>query len=160
MGEANKLRPDVNQNSNITVDANANIADDSAIRLKELINLPYEPTEDSPWKEMPIGNQMADNRVPGPTDRKLTAVLKFSKEDTQRIVESAEKKGKSFEKSIESESWFPAELIANSQTTGDNTIKGVAYGVEDFVKPPYSVGTLIRVNNSEYFVLTLQTKKD
>jgi len=158
MGEANKLRPNVNQNSNVEVNTNANVAEDSEVKLKELINLPYEPIEDSPFREDKIGNAVNDNRVPGPTDRKLTAVLKFSKEDTEKVVEAGMKDGKAFEKSIDSESWFPAELIAHSQTTGDNTIKGVAYGADEFVKTPYSVGTLVRVNDSDYFVLILQTQ--
>lgn len=159
MGQANQLRPNTNQASNnVEVNANANVAEDSEVKLKELINLPYEPAEDSPFREDRIGNEVDNPRVPGPTDRKLTAVLKFSKEDTEKIVEEGEKKGKPSERSIDSESWFPAELIAQSQTTGDNTIKGVAYSADEFVKPPYSVGTLVRVNDSDYFVLTLQTQ--
>ncbi len=154
--DVNTLRPNVNQNANVNVNANANVVDDSEIKLKEMVNLPYEPIEDSPWREEELGNK--DNRAPGPTDRKLTAVLKFSEEDTKKILETASKNKEPFDTDVDAESWFPAELIAKSETTGDNTLKGKGYSADEFVKPPYSVGTLVFIEGADYFILVLQTK--
>lgn len=155
-GEVNKLRPNVNTNSNVNIDPNANQAEDSEVELKTLINLPFEP-EENVYKEMKLGNAN-NNRVPGPSDNKLVAVLKFSEENTKKLISDLETKGNPFETKIDPEPWFPAELIAKSQMSGDETIKGTGYSAEMFFKSPYNNGTLARVNQTDYFVLILQTQ--
>lgn len=155
-GEVNKLRPDVNKNANVNVDPNANVAEDSEVELKSLINLPYEP-EENVYREDKVGDAN-NNRVPGPTDRKLTAVLKFSEENTEKLVKELEKKANPFESKVDPEPWFPAELIAKSQMSGDETIKGTGYSAEMFFKTPYLSGSITRINETEYFVLFLQTQ--
>jgi hypothetical protein len=156
-GEVNKLRPEINKNANLNVDPNANVAEDNEIELKSLINLPFEPVENV-YREDKLGTAANNNRVPGPTDRKLTAVLKFSGEDTEKLVEQLRAKGQPFESKIDSEPWFPAELIASSQTSGDESIKGTGYPADLFYKSPYLSGTLMRVGDTDYFVLVLNTR--
>ncbi len=156
-GEVNKLRPEVNENANVNIDPNANVAEDNETELNSLINLPFEPDENV-YREDTVGKSANTNRVPGPTDRKITAVLKFSKENTEKLLDQLKESGNSFESKIESEPWFPAELIAKSQTTGDATIKGTGYKADIFFKTPFNSGTLMRVNDTDYFILTLQTQ--
>ncbi|HEX8638579.1 MAG TPA: hypothetical protein VF692_10990, partial [Pyrinomonadaceae bacterium] len=95
-----------------------------------------------------------DNAAP-PTGKKMTAVLKFTAEDAARIVAQAETYRPATPAQIETESWFPAELIAQSELSGDETLKGNAYAANDFLQPPYSDGKLTRLENSSYFILEL-----
>lgn len=147
--DVNTLRPNVNENvnENVNINSNANVAEDNEVKLREKIRFPYEPIGDSPWQE-------DTKSVPN----KLTAVLKFSAEDTQKLLEKLRSESKSFEASIDAESWFPAELIAKSDATGDTSLKGIGYSAEDFAKPPYVQGNLIYIEGADFFVLNLQAK--
>jgi len=138
-------------NSNST----ASIKDD-ADELEMTIKLPFHP-EEAVWREEVLGKS-GDNRVPAPTDKKLTAVLRFLKEDADKIVAQAEKYKPAANEIINSENWFPAELVAQSQTSGDETIKGKSYAANDFYNPPYSDGKLTRIEGTDYFVLELFAK--
>ena len=153
--EANSLRPQTNQNetANINISENANVADDNAIKLHELVNVPFEVEQDSLWKEMPIENP--DGSATG--HKKLIAVFRFSREDGEKLKNDLGKSKQPFEASVDAESWFPAELIAKSSTTGDDTLKGTGYNADSFIKPPYKSGSLIHIRETGYFVLILQT---
>lgn len=156
-GEVNKLRPNLNQNANVNVDPNANIGADNEAKLNSLINLPFEPTENV-FREGEVGNSETGNRVPGPTDRKLTAILKFSEADSKKLIAQLNEKANAFESKLETDSWFPPELIAKSQLSGDETIKGNGYEADAFFKSPYSTGAITHVPETDHFVLILQTK--
>ncbi len=134
---------------------NANIAKDDVAELSGLINSPFEFDDSSVWREVNSGTQ--NERVPGPTDRKLIAVLKFTTQQADEIVKRAETYKPAVATQFEAESWFPAELIAQSQASGDETIKGNSYAANDFVKAPYTGGKLTRIVNTDYFVLELNT---
>ena len=150
-----------NINSNI---ANANqavnvtrkniYAKDDTVELGKVVNLPATP-EESDWREEPISVQQSGNQSPISNKRKLTAVLKFSAEDAQRIVEQAEKYDAPKSAAINTEDWFPAELIAQSQLSGDETLKGTAYAANDFILQPYTSGRIARIEETDYFVLEL-----
>lgn len=124
--------------------------------LEMLIKIPYHP-QDADWFEESM--EKNDNgRVPGPTDRKLIAILHFSKEDAEKIVAQAEKLKPATPATINTEHWFPAELIAQSQTSGDETLKGTSYAANDFYNPPYTEGKITRIEGTDYFLLELFTK--
>ena len=127
------------------------------VKLKDIINLPFEP-EFNDFREDKVVKKADSDRVPGPTDRKLTVVFKFSPEDTKSLLEQLKSAKLGFETSIEPETWFPAELIAKSDTTGDKTLKGIGYGVEKFAKNPFNTGSLMKIDDTDYFVLVLQTQ--
>ncbi len=135
---------------------NQSQAKDDAEELSKLIKLPYE-TEEALWKIEPLGKNQNSERVPGPTDNKLIAVLKFKSADAQKLVEQAANYKPPTENSISVENWFPPELIAKSQESGDETIKGTVYAPNDFAQPPYQNGTLTRIAETDYFVLELFT---
>ncbi len=153
--DVNTLRPNVNQNENTSININANVADDNDIKLMELINSPYEPIGDSPWREDDLAAN-ADNS--GQKGKKITAVLKFSEEDTKKILEKAGSRKNPYKVSIDAESWFPAELIAKSDTTGDTTLKGTGYSADEFVKSPFNEGSLIYIDGTDFFVLNLRSR--
>lgn len=154
-GQVNKLRPEVNDNVNINVDPNANVAEDNETELNNLVNLPFDPVENLYRED--TQTDPSGNNTPAPA-RQLTAVLKFSDEDTEKLIEKLTSDGEGFESKIDSEPWFPAELIAKSQTSGDESIKGTGYKADLFYKPPFNSGSLTRVNDTNYFVLIVQAQ--
>jgi hypothetical protein len=139
--------------------ANANISNsvkDDIDELELTIKMPFHP-EEAVWREE-VSGKAGDNRVPAPTDKKLVAVLRFLKEDADKVASLAEKHKAAAPATLSTEKWFPAELIAQSQTSGDETIKGASYAANDFLNPPYSDGKITRIDGTDYFVLELIAK--
>ena len=143
-----------NDNANITAAAgssnspleNANLAKTNAEELGLLVNLPYEPTdEDVVWKLDAAG-------------KKLTAVLRFSSEDAKKVVAGAAGREAPQNTTISSETWFPPELIAQSEMSGDDSLKGLSYTANSFFQAPYASGRIVRVEGTDYFVLELSAK--
>jgi len=160
--DSNTLRPKVNRNvntadQNANTEANANLAEDDLVKLDRLINLPFEPKFND-YRQEPVVPTADDSRVPGPADKKLTVVLKFTKKDTDKLLKKVAIGNPPFDSETEAESWFPAELIAKSNTSGDGSLKGRGYNAEDFFRSPFNTGTLIHINDTDYFVLILQTQ--
>jgi hypothetical protein len=123
---------------------NANVAKTNVEELGLLISMPYE-TEEAVWRG-------------GQDQKKLIAVLRFSPEDSNKLVEQAKNVKPPVSEKIESESWFPAELIAQSDMSGDDTLKGTTYAADQFFQPPFTEGKLTRIEGSDYFVLELNAK--
>lgn len=139
--------------------ANTNVAHavkDDIDELEMTIKMPYHP-EEAVWREEILG-KAGDSRLPAPTDKKLVAVLRFLKEDADKVASQAEKYKAAAPATLNTEKWFPAELIAQSQTSGDETIKGASYPANDFLNPPYSDGKITRIDGTDYFVLELIAK--
>lgn len=107
--------------------------------LALLVKVPYE-SEDIVWKE-----DAAKKRV--------IAVLRFSPADANQIVADAEKAGSATKVSLPAESWFPGELIAQSEMSGDGKLNGTAYPANGFFQAPYSNGMITRIEDTDYFVL-------
>lgn len=157
--DSNVVRQMPNDNTNQSekiesIGENQSQAKDDAEELGKIIKIPYE-TEEALWKTEPAGKDQNHNRVPEPPDSKLIAVLKFKPEDAQKIVEQAAKYKPATENSISIENWFPPELTAKSQESGDQTIKGNAYAPNDFAQSPYLNGSLTHITGTNYFVLEL-----
>jgi len=151
--QANSLRPQDNQNqqANLNTNSNSEVADDSEIGLSELVNMPVEAEQDSVWKEIEISEEAGGGK-------RLVAVFRFSKEDGEKLREDLGKNGAPFDAKVDPESWFPAELIARSSTTGDTILKGTGYTATSLAKAPYKSGSLVHIDETDYYVLTLQTK--
>ena len=132
---------------------NSNVVNDNVDQLLEIVRLPEVP-EDVVWKEETLGKN-DDNRVPGPTDKKLTAVLRYTPENAAKIVALVQKNKAPEQTEISTESWFPEELIAQSQLSGNESLKGTAYGANDFFNIPYGNGKITRIEGTDYFVLEL-----
>ena len=84
--------------------------------------------------------------------------MRFSIDDTAKIITEAEKVRAPTRVDLSSETWFPPELIAQSNMTGDDRLSGNSYSAEMFLLPPFADGSLIRVNNSDYFILRVAVR--
>lgn len=136
-------------NSNGTPPANrasradeANSTKTNVEELGMLVKIPYE-TEDIVWKSYP-------------TAKRIIAVLRFSPANADKIVSEAG--GTPEGRSLQVETWFPDELIAQGEMSGDDALKGIAYPATAFYQDPYLTGKITRVEGSDYFVLDLTAK--
>ena len=123
---------------------NANSAKTNVEELGLLINVPYE-AEDIVWKETANHKQ-------------IIAVLRFSAEDANKIVTEAAPRRAPQNVTLSSEPWFPAELIAQSEMSGDDSLKGLAYAAASFYQEPYTSGRIVRIEGTDYFILELSAK--
>lgn len=87
--------------------------------------------------------------------KRITAALKFSSSDAAQIAAAAQKYKPAVQTEIETEDWFPAELVAQSQLSGDENLRGAMFAADDFFQPPYANGKLTRVGDTDYFILEL-----
>ena len=122
----------------------ANSPNTNVEELGMLVNIPYQ-TEDIVWKE-------------DGAKKRLIAVIRFSPADSNKIVTEAEKNGPPTNTEIAVENWFPDELTAQGEMSGDSTLKGLAYPANAFFLEPYTAGRITRIEGGDYFVLELSTK--
>lgn len=144
------------ENKNGTAQTNTTVkskpASDNIDELLNVVRLPEVP-EEVVWKEETLGKN--DSRVPGPTDSKITAVLKYTPEGTAKLLSILEKNKQSDSAVVDTEDWFPEELTAQAQLSGDSTLKGTSYGANEFFNMPYGSGKITRIGNTDYFILEL-----
>lgn len=134
----------------------ANAARDDIDELGKIIKLPVSPEEANYWEENLSGTD-SSNQNSVSKAKKIVAVLKFSSENAAQLISNIEKIKPPTDSEIDAENRFPAELIAQSQLSGDETLKGKSYAADDFLQTPYNVGKITRIENTDYFVLELTT---
>ena len=122
--------------------------------LSKQINLPVLPVE-AKWTAETLDN--SKGAVPGPTDYRLTALLKYDEKGAKELVQRLEAEGA--EKSlgnVEISQWFPEEVKKEAKTIDDRfVLEGAKYEPDLFLRVPYTGGKLIRVGETNYFVLNL-----
>jgi hypothetical protein len=123
---------------------NSSIAKTNVEELGMLVNVPYE-SEDVVWMDFP-------------KQKKIVAVLRFSQAEANRLAADAEKIRPAQQTTIRSESWFPPELIAQGNVSGDDTLKGRSYAADAFFQDPYNDGRITRIEDTDYFILELSAK--
>jgi len=116
---------------------------DNVEELAMLVKLPVEP-EEVAWKE-------------NPAQKKLVAVLRFSPENAGKLVAEIERTGQPTVETLPVESWYPAELVAQGELTGESTVTGTSFPAESFLNPPYTKGKITRVENTDYFILQISS---
>lgn len=131
---------------------NAAVTKDNVEILMTIIKLPFEP-EESVWRE-----DSANNRNSSAGKKRLTAILRFSASDAEKTVAQARNYKPPTQTQIQTEDWFPAELIAQSELSGDETIKGTSYAADDFIQTPFTGGQITRIENSNYFILEISSE--
>jgi hypothetical protein len=140
-----------NQGNVSTNTANANSPKDNVEELEAIVKLPLVPDENeeehADWREETVESK----------GKKLTAVLKYNPGNAEKIIASAEKYGAPAEIDVDTEEWFPEELNAKAQLSGNESLKGVVYEANDFFNPPYTRGRMVRVKDTDYFILELTT---
>lgn len=146
-------------NVNVAVVSNSNaeiVPQDNVEELSKIVKLNRLP-EEATYSETSLNTKNSEPRLPAPNEKKLVAVLRFSPENAAQIVAQAGKYKPAVPNDVDAEDWFPAELVAQSQLTGDESLKGAAYAASDFFQTPYNNGKLTRINNTDYFILELTT---
>ncbi|HEY0051146.1 MAG TPA: hypothetical protein VGB68_17765 [Pyrinomonadaceae bacterium] len=133
--------------ANIANNENCSVSNDDIAALGNQVLLPLVPEEVS----------FCEENVKDSGDKKLTAVLKFTEEDSKNLVAQAEKHRPAEAVEIGTEQWFPLELSAQSRLSGNESLKGNAYAPTDFLQLPYKTGKLVKIENSNYFILELAT---
>lgn len=111
----------------------------NAEELGMLIKMPYE-TEDIVWKEFPNSNR-------------IVAAIRFTTANANKIV--AESGGTPEGATVPVEPWFPDELIAQSEMSGDRSLKGTAFPATIFYQEPYTVGKVTRIEGTDYFIVDM-----
>ncbi|HTH50406.1 MAG TPA: hypothetical protein VL501_00650 [Pyrinomonadaceae bacterium] len=134
-------------NANTAQVVNANTADvekgarTTAEELGNLVRMPFE-AEDVAWKQ-------------SKDQKKLTAVIRFDPEDTQKLAAECEKFGPPQNATVDAQSWFPDELTAQSDLHGDQPLSGKSYPANPFFQDPYNSGRVVRIDGTDFYVLEL-----
>lgn len=153
-GSENINSAEANNLSAPVKNVNANLAKDNIEELGKIINLPVQP-EEATWREENFDEPGGDQNSPSPKGKKLIAVLEFSAADAQKITEQTGQTKPPIASDVDAESWFPPELIAKSQESGDENLKGTSYAAAGFLREPYKNGKITRINDTDFFVLEL-----
>lgn len=136
-----------NVNANPAEANSANTAnagpEDNVEEFGMLVRLPIQP-EEVVWKE--------DEQK-----KTLTAVLRFSPENATKLAADIAKNGQPTRETLSVESWYPAELLAQSELTGESTVTGTSFPAEPFLNPPYTKGKISRIDNTDYFILQISS---
>ena len=128
----------VNSSANAASRTNANAAKSNFEELSLYVQVPYETVEIA-WKQDPAKN--------------IRAILRFTTKESDALVAEAEMLGQGQAVTVPVETWFPEELIAQGEVSGDDTLKGTAYAANAFFQEPYTRGRLIRIDGVDYFIL-------
>lgn len=107
--------------------------------LGVLIKVPFE-AEDIVWRDYTA-------------KKRIVAVIRFSPANANRITSEAGGTPEGAEVAVES--WFPDELIAQGEMSGDRALRGTAYPATAFYQEPYTTGKAIRIEGTDYFVIDL-----
>jgi hypothetical protein len=116
---------------------------DNIEEFADLVRLPFTP-EEVAWKEAPGG-------------KSITAIVRFSSENASKMAAEVAKNGQPTMETLSVETWFPTELIAQGEVTGESTVKGESYPAEPFLSPPYKKGKITRIENTDYFILQISS---
>jgi hypothetical protein len=118
-----------------------------------LVELKYEPV-DVIWKDEPLqagGDQ-------GGITRKFLAVFRLDPSDANALASELAKGSEPKAVEIDIAQWFPTELVTQSELGGTSSLKGLEYSATSLIKEPFSSGRLIRIEETDYFVLELFAK--
>ena len=149
----------VNNQTNASRNMNESIARNVEVKtdvegLEKEINLPVRPAEVK-WTAEVFDN--SKGAVPGPTDYRLTALLKYDDKSAAELVRTL--RAEIVDTSLgnaDVKSWFPDEVKKEAKTVDGRTyLEGAKYSPAGFLNSKYRNGNLIRVGNTNYFVLNL-----
>lgn len=115
---------------------------DNVEEFADIVRLPFVP-EEVAWKET--------------VTKGVTAVVRFSPDNAEKMSTEISKNGQPSAETLTVESWYPTELIAQSETTGESTIKGQSYPAESFLNPPYTKAKITRIEGTDYFILQISS---
>lgn len=149
----------VNNQSSVSRNMNESTAKNVEVRtdienLEKQINLPVRPQE-VVWAAEIFDN--SKGAVPGPTDYRLTALLKYDDKGAAELVRML--RAEIIDTSLgnaDVKSWFPDEVKKEAKTLDGRTyLEGEKYSPASFFKSNYRNGNLIRLGKTNYFVLNV-----
>lgn len=122
--------------------------------LEKKISLPVKPVE-VVWVDDFIDN--SKGTVPGPSDYRLTAVLKYDAQSSEELVKKlGDSNTEQSTGTTDIKEWFPAEVKSKSQNKdGKIYLEGTKFSAQLFFRQPYLNGNIIRVGKTDYFILNL-----
>lgn len=138
-GRSENTNQNANKAANLS-NTNTSLTKDDVEDFGKIVNLPFQPEEVS-WRES--------------ADKKITAVMRFSAADANSLTAQIEKQKTPQTAAINADDWFPPELVAQSQQSGDASLKGKEYSANDFFLAPYNKGKITRIDDTNYFILEL-----
>jgi len=112
--------------------------------LRANINVQFEPEEVS-WRI--VTNPKGGER--------LIAVFRLSAADAAAFAARSGAKGSHNSTDVGVENWFPPELKAMGETTGESTINGVSIPVNEFLRAPFNEGQAYVIPDSDYLIVEL-----
>ena len=134
---------------------NTPVVNEKAEELGMLIKLPFVPVEVAFMEQPAVAEP---GRSPGPNDKKLRAVILYEKEDAESLAAEAAKLAEPTAVEIDADTWFPAELVSQSELNEGQKLKGKAYPADMLFQAPYLAGTLVRIDETNYFVVEMYTR--
>jgi hypothetical protein len=140
-------------NTNTATDTAAEKSDAPKDNIEEfqlLVRLPFPP-EEVVWKEITL----EPSNLPDAATRRMVAVLRFTPDAAARLSEQAGRSRKPTSVELDTETWYPAELIAQGGMNGEGKLAGQSFPADEFLQPPYTQGKLARIENTDYFILEL-----
>jgi hypothetical protein len=132
-----------NSNGRNSANANSQVPKDNVEKLGLLVRLPFEP-EEVAWEE-------------NPETKSLTAVIRFSPENAGKMAAEIAKNGQPTPDQVSVESWFPNELLAQGELTGESIVKGHSFPAAPYLNPPYTTGKITQIENTDYFILQISS---
>lgn len=118
--------------------------------LETQINLPVRPSEVK-WTAEVFDNSRG--MVPGPNDYRLTALLKYDEKTAAELIKKLEAENLG---NADVKDWFPDQVKNSAKTSDGKTfLEGVKFSPAPFFHGSYQNGNLIRVGETNYFVLNL-----
>jgi len=135
------------QNTNTANISNSQASpNDNVEELRSSIQVPVEP-EEVAWRIV----SDKDGR------KRLTAVLRLKPEDFKALSVRASTPGPGKKVEASVEQWFPAELIAMSETTGEMAVPATSYPANEFFQAPFNAGTVSLIDDTDYVIVELQS---
>jgi hypothetical protein len=128
--------------SNVQTQKQIGETNDDVDDLAEVIKLPLLP-EDVTWQQFETQS-----------GKKVIAVIRFTPEDTAAVLGQSPAGEKA---ELAAERWFPQELIAQSDISGDQVLHGTVYAATIFYKDAFNKGRVIKLDGSDYFIVELTT---
>ena len=119
---------------------------DDVEELRSSMQIPFEP-EEAVWRIVSDKNGR----------KQLTAVLRLKPEDFKTLSAKASAAGPGRQIQASVEQWFPAELRAMSETTGEMTVPATSYPANEFFQAPFNSGTVTLINDTDYVIVELQS---
>jgi hypothetical protein len=123
---------------------------DDIDEFEKIARLPFYP-EDVVWQETTVENS------PNGNGKKIRAILLFKQEDYDKLMAQPDKQKPAGNLELEAEKWFPDELVARSDFSGDRVLKGILYPAESFLAEPFKKGVFMKIDGTEFFILDIST---